>query len=245
MLIRSIPQTHPLKLSMKSASLAAHFLAVGVMSFVYGCAHILPHQQLTHTLDYLQPPKITQSQIQDTLMVYRFRLAPSVDAYALVVRRSNGTERQLGKHRWSENPADMITDLIQRDITGAGPFSRTIGQYSDDQYRYALEGKVLELRGVEENKKIFAVLEVKVTLTDFEAPFGGKKLLLDKSYKVRMPCTDDKPRTIVQALGKGTQEFSALLLRDINKTMNQPTSGGTRKVQIWPAIARAAVQFTA
>ena len=80
-------------------------------------------------------------------MIYRFLPASSVDIDTLVVSQSPGTEKSALLHRWEDNPADMITELVLRDLDSSGLFEKTVDQLSSARYRYALEGIIRNLQG--------------------------------------------------------------------------------------------------
>ncbi len=208
-----------IQLAVSRAGLAIWVAIASGVLVLSGCAHLLKDNMIYDLLDYPGPTRTSPSQVPETLMVYRFLLAPTVDSYSLVITKSAGKEQSLAKHRWNHSPADMITDLIQRDLDRAGPFSRTVSQFSNVSYRYALEGKIVELHGLERKGKIFAVVKVEVVLTDFEAPPGRNKSVLKQNYSVETPCRDSEAQSVVQGLVKGTQEFSERLRRDITAAL--------------------------
>ena len=83
-----------------------------------------------HAFDYPAPAKETNPPIPGTLMVYRFLTAPSVDIDTLVISQSSGAEKSARLHHWEDNPADMITELVVRDLDSSGLFEKTVDQMS-------------------------------------------------------------------------------------------------------------------
>jgi len=148
-------------------------------------------------------------------MVYRFLPAPSVETHALVISEAGGKDRSILVHRWEENPANMVTELIIRDLDSSGLFDKTVDQLSNARYRYALEGTIRNLQGIVADGKAKALIEAEVTLIDFETPMGATKSVLKKTYRIETPSVDTQPDSIVKALNGAARELSANLRRDI------------------------------
>lgn len=190
-----------------------------VAVLVIGCAVRSRDVVSYHSFNYPVPLKDSPAPIPGTLMVYRFLLAPAVDTEFLVVSPSKGQAQSVPYHRWDENPADMITDLIERDLAGEGLFERTVGQFSSVRYRYALEGKILELRGVTGDGKPRAVIEVETALIDFGAPLGAQKRVMERRYRIEVPCKDSSPNEIVDGLNRAVRRVSVRIREDIRSTL--------------------------
>lgn len=189
-----------------------------------GCALTYRDTISYHSLDYPLPVRdgTSSEPIHETLMVYRFLLAPSVETHALVISEAGGKDRSILVHRWEENPANMVTELIIRDLDNSGLFDKTVDQLSNARYRYALEGTIRNLQGIVANGKGKALIEAEVALIDFETPIGATKSVLKKTYRVEMPSVDTQPDSIVKALNAAVRELSANLRRDIRAALRGP-----------------------
>ncbi|MGC8905901.1 MAG: ABC-type transport auxiliary lipoprotein family protein [Desulfomonilaceae bacterium] len=195
---------------------AVSFVAVCLAFLVAGCAMSLTDKAVYYSLNYPGPTGVKEerSLIPDTLMIYKFLVAPDVDVDTIVVKSQTGKEIARGE-RWQENPADTITDLLIRDFQDANIFSQTISQLSDAKYRYALEGTLSTLEGRERGGKVNAVLEIEITLIDFEPRLGGKKVILNRRYKVEVPAKDSRSESLVIGFNQGLRQFSERLRSDV------------------------------
>jgi ABC-type uncharacterized transport system auxiliary subunit len=182
-----------------------------------------------HALDYQSPRKETKVVVPETLMMYQFLLDDSVDNDWFVVADARGGEDATQRHRWHENPADMITELIMRDIENSGLFAKTVDQSSSSQYRYALEGTVKKFQGLVSGGKASALLEVQATLTDFDPPPGKEKTLLSRVYRIEIPSKEKVAEALVKALNEATQQLSERLRGDIKEVFTQSQTGGQKK----------------
>jgi ABC-type uncharacterized transport system auxiliary subunit len=225
--------------------LPAAVFTLGLVVILTGCA-LWSREMITyHSFDYPSPVKEAQPPIPGTLMVYRFLPAPSVDIDSLVVSQSAGTETAALLHRWEDNPADMITELVLRDLGNSGLFERTVDQLSSARYRYALEGIIRNLQGTITNGKGKALIAIEATLIDFEARAGLEKNLLKKLYKIEIPSQDATPDSIIKALNLGVKEFSERLRDDIRAAVEPKAPEQEQKAPRKPPQSKPRLKKTA
>jgi ABC-type uncharacterized transport system auxiliary subunit len=205
-------------ISVFPSPLAAVF-TLGLIVALAGCALWSKELITYHAFDYPSPVKETQPPIPGTLMVYRFLPAASVDIDSLVIAASSGSEKAALLHRWEDNPADMITELVLRDLDSSGLFEKTVDQLSSARYRYALEGIIRNLQGTITDGKGKAIIAVEATLIDFEARGSLEKNLLKKLYTIEVPSPDATPDSIIKALNLAVKEFSDRLRNDIRAAL--------------------------
>ncbi len=206
-------------------------LALLLSSVILGCAFTARDVVSYNLFDYPVPHEHSVGALPETLMVYRFLLSPEIDARHLVITKKGKKSESVYYQQWKYNPADMITDLILRDLDKSGLFERTVGQLSSMRYRYALEGKVLDLRGVLQDGKCRAVLEAEVELLDFEAPLGGDKSVMKRRYSIEVPCKDDTPGAVVDGLNQAVKQLSQRVHEDLrNALQREPDDPSTKRV---------------
>jgi ABC-type uncharacterized transport system auxiliary subunit len=209
---------------------------VGFFVFLAGCAITTRDMVMYHTFNYPSPPRENEPGVPETVMVYNFLLDPTVEMDALAISYSKDGQTSIMKHRWQDNPADMITELVLRDLANAGLFEKAVDQLSTARYRYALEGVIHNLQGMVRNGKSSALIEIEATLVDFDAPPGKDKNLLKKTYRIEIPSTDDKPESMVAALNLGLRDFSAQLRTDIRTALPRRLPKTKTGVPRTPAI---------
>lgn len=193
-------------------------VALEVALTLAGCCFWKTQAIRYQAIDYPKPEKVVDTPIPETLMVYHFLIGSSVDLYHLVIEQANGKDSTAGQ-RWEENPSDMISELIQRDVEASGLFAKTVDQWSTARYRYALEGKLIKLGGVVSKGKAEAVLEAEATLLDFEAPIGSKRKIMSKTYTITVPSVDTNPTSIGRAMNLAVRRLSESIQHDIRKSL--------------------------
>ena len=132
-----------------------------------GCALKTGKAIIYHTLDYPPPDKEFQTPIPHTLMVYRFLLAPDLRSNSILISRPKGADKSVRLHRWQDNPADIVTDILLRDLQASGLFQKTVDQLSNLRYRYALEGTLRDMHGLIKDGQASALVELEVVFTRF------------------------------------------------------------------------------
>jgi len=183
---------------------------------VCACAMLRTDKAVYYSINYPTPvgAKEEPTPIRDTLMIYKFLVAPDVDVDTIVVKSQTGKEITR-EARWEENPADAITELLIRDFQDSKMFANTVSQISDAKYRYALEGTLATMEGRDKDGKIRALIGFEITLIDFEPRLGGKKVILSRKYSMEKPSKDSRSASLVNALNQGLREFSERLRADV------------------------------
>lgn len=194
----------------------------GALTFVFGMAAcgLTAKSAITyHNLDYPSPTVEYSHPSPDTLMVYKFLSSASVDTFFMVISEEKTRESVVSQHRWQENPVDMITELVLRDIETSRLFERAVDQWSSMPYRYALEGTVQTLRGEVRGKEAFARVEADVSFIDFEASRLGKKIIFKKSYTIMEPSLSNAPSKIAEAMNTAVKKLSKSIRDDVSNSM--------------------------
>jgi hypothetical protein len=213
-------------------------VALEVALSLVGCSFWKTQAIRYHSIDYPKPQKVVDSPIPETLMVYHFLVGGSVDLYHFVIGRANG-KGPTSLQRWEENPSDMISELIQRDLEASGLFGKTVDQWSTARYRYALEGKLVRLEGVVSHGKAEAVLEAEASLLDFKAPLGSRRKIMSKTYTISVPSVDTNPTSIGRAMNLAVRRLSESIQRDIRKSLEK--TDGSRRDRETPPVRSGVV----
>ncbi len=195
-------------------------LLISLLLVAGGCA-VKTRNITYYAFDYPSPPIESESPVKDPLMVYRFLQARSLSLDSLVISQDKEGEQTLFKYRWEENPADMITDLVLRDLQSSGLFDKVVDQLSSVRYRFALEGNIKKLQGTVKDGKAQAMLEMECSLTDFDAPSGQDKTVLRKNYQIEVPSKDTTPESIIKAMNSAVKELSRRLRTDIRLSLER------------------------
>lgn len=189
-----------------------------------GCALTSKSAITYYNLDYPSPKAEYSKPSPDVLMVYKFLSSSDVDTLLLTISDEKTPSPVVSQHRWQENPVDMITELVLRDIETSRLFEKAVDQWSSMRYRYALEGTVRNLMGEIAENSARAVVETEVSFIDFEASKLGKKIIFRKLYKITEPSVDKTPAMIAQAMNRAVKRLSKRIRDDVSASMTLITS---------------------
>lgn len=168
-----------------------------------------------HNLDYPSPAVEYANPLPDVLMVYKFLSGPSLDTLFLTTTDNNSKQSIVSQHRWQDNPVDLITELVLRDIETSRLFEKAVDQWSNLRYRYALEGTIQRLNGEVKDQTAIAVVEAEVSFIDFEASHRSKKVIFKKSYRVDEPSANKTPTMIAEAINRAVRKLSKKIRDDV------------------------------
>ncbi len=196
-----------------------------LITTAFGCGYLKQQAVRYHTFYYPIPIKQGKGPEAGVIMIYRFLMIPSEETYGLVVSGLEEGKDYSEYEKWKEKPADMITDLIRRDLVASGIFHKAVGQTSNIRYRYALEGQIHKLKADVTEKGPMARIEMDITLIDFEAPAGRDRNILKKKYTVKKKCQDTSAESVVDGLNDAVKEFSTKLRKDIKKALDNDHNG--------------------
>ncbi len=184
-----------------------------------GCALTSKSAITYYNLDYPSPKAEYSKTSPDVLMVYKFLSSSEVDTLLFSISDEKKSSSIVSQHRWQENPVDMITELVLRDIETSRLFDKAVDQWSSMRYRYALEGTVRNLMGEIVENSARAVVEAEVSFIDFEASKLGKKIIFRKLYKITEPSVDKTPAMIAQAMNRAVKRLSKRIRDDVSASM--------------------------
>ncbi|MGC8660368.1 MAG: ABC-type transport auxiliary lipoprotein family protein [Desulfomonilaceae bacterium] len=172
-----------------------------------------------HAINYPIPGKTSELIIPETIMVYRFLMDPAVDTHNLIISDQYSKTKNISNYAWPRDPSTMLTELVTRDLETSGLFQKAVDQTSNVPYRYALEGTIKKFQGVVNGSKGSGLIEMEISLIDFEPRIAGKNKLMKKDYVLEVRSEDTSAKSLVQALDKGTRDLSQQLRNDIRKAI--------------------------
>jgi ABC-type uncharacterized transport system auxiliary subunit len=190
------------------------FLCVAAIS---GCINTgKPQAPVEHYLiDYPAPILPRQHKIDDTIRVSRFTIATAYNNNNMIFRQDNYALDYFNYNRWAVNPADMLGDILLRDLQESGFFRAAFSRYVQDEGRYILQGGIEEFFLRIDEKEKNAVIKLEITLKDTRQREAGKRILFQKKYSREELLPDQSPRGYSQAMSRAMQKLSPQIIGDI------------------------------
>ncbi|HPD56787.1 MAG TPA: ABC-type transport auxiliary lipoprotein family protein [Smithellaceae bacterium] len=185
--------------------------------FLGGCSSLgkPAHEIKYYILDYPAPAIKQMPQIDYTIRLNRFTIAAAYNTQNMIFRPDKYTLDYFSYNRWAVNPADMVADILQRDLQAAGLFGAVFSRYSIEDAHYILQGSIGEffLRAEPNGKR--AVLDIKVTLKDSKKREAQRRVVFQKIYYHEEPLTEQTPRGYCEAMSRALEKLSGQITLDI------------------------------
>lgn len=156
-----------------------------VFCLIAGCAPNAKAPILTrhYALEYAPPAIEGAAPLEESIKVETLSVVRTYTGSSMIYRSGPFEYSQDAYRRWRTKPADMITDLLVRDLRRSGFFQGVFSSWEQESGSYVLSGTIEELYESEESGGSRAVVGLYVTLTDPKALGSGKRILIQKSYQ--------------------------------------------------------------
>jgi len=191
--------------------------------FMSACASKTRVQEKTtyYVLEY--PPPITKSldTLDVAINVSRFNIAALYNSLPIVYRANAFERNTYTYHLWRKPPADMVRDLLIRDLRSSAAFRLVLRSETDAQSRFRLEGDIEEFYELDQEETWSAVFTVVMTLLDEEARDVTRLVLLQKSYAEQQVCAYKGPKAVVQAMSQAVQAFSSAFIPELHAAVKR------------------------
>ncbi|MBN1474995.1 MAG: membrane integrity-associated transporter subunit PqiC [Syntrophaceae bacterium] len=168
-----------------------------------------------YLLDYPAPVFKKLPQLNSTVRFNRFTIAAAYNTQNMIFRADNYSVDYFSYNRWAVNPADMVADILLRDMQASKYFHAVFSRYSSVGTNYLIEASVGEffLR-MQSNQKV-AVLCLEVTLKDAKRREVDKRVVYQKKYRHEELLSEQSPRGYSQAMSHALSKVSEQIIVDV------------------------------
>ena len=164
------------------------------------------------------------------LLVADFSAAAGYETERLAYRLSDHEVRYYGYHKWTTDPARLITEMVARHMRTSGKFAE-VGR--NDKMRspgIILEGAVEAIEEIDLGKTWKARLAMRFTLRDGET----ERVLMRYSFNQAVPCKALHPREVARGVSQILNQQVKLLADEIVKKSKIKNSYSTEVKQPTP-----------
>ena len=177
--------------------------------FARASAPTIRHYRLSYA-----PPRIEASPAPIVLRIAPLRIDAVYASEAILYREGEFHVEAYSRHRWSADPARMITDLLQRDLAASGAFRAVQQGPSTLPSDYILRGEIEE---IEEQSlpECRAHLRLRFLLTRANARASADSVAFQKVYTVDEPTRCGHADALVEAMSRALARLSEQLLGDV------------------------------
>jgi len=168
-----------------------------------------------YLLDYPAPVFKTLPQLNSTVRFNRFTIAAAYNTQNMIFRADNYSIDYFSYNRWAVNPADMVADMLLRDMQASKFFHAVFSRYSSEGTNYLIEASVGEFFLRTESSQKVAVLCLEVTLKDARRKEVNKRVVYQKKYRHEELLSEQTPRGYSQAMSHALSKVSEQIIVDI------------------------------
>lgn len=182
-----------------------------------------PHPSIKrYVLEYEVPEFSGYEPLDGVIKIDTFSAAPAYNTRRIVYSSGNYERESYIYHKWDENPGEIVTHLLGRDIRQSGLFRGVIlpGERVRG-FSYRLGGTLEEFYESDEENKWAGVLSLTVTLVSEKDGESGDRVIFQKNYRTSEPCERKNPAALAKALSDGLKKISSVLVSDMYKAAKQ------------------------
>ena len=169
-----------------------------------------------YTLEYDAPQISGLEPLPVVLAIERFSVAPTYNSNQIVYRDHSFKRDAYTYHKWRNNPGDIATYFLGRDLQQSGLFKAVLSSDSRLPASHIVEGVVDEFFEWDLENKWNAVLTISITLTAGDEADRSKKILFQKTYSAKKACKHRNPPALAAAMSLAMKEVSRKIIKDIH-----------------------------
>ena len=178
-----------------------------------------------YILEYPAPVVGGKMKIPAAIKVEPFSVAQAVNTNAMVYQPQPFQTQVYNYSRWRANPGYLVTDFLIRDLRESGRFKAVFGPDTTGEYRFKLEGGVVEFQEVDATDGWQAFLALTVTLLDTQPEELPRRVVFQRNYRVQEPMPEKTPKGLAQGMSRAMEQVSARIINDTFEAARSRTAG--------------------
>jgi cholesterol transport system auxiliary component len=169
-----------------------------------------------YTLKYDIPGKVDVLEpFPLVIKIERFSTAHAYNTNHIVYQDRAFKRNTHTYHQWKDNPGDMVTHFLYRDLKQSGLFKKVCLPDTEASFSHMLEGSVDEFFQWDAEENLRAVLFISITLMEENKKDVQKKILFRGTYSTSKPCRERDPGAVAEAMSKAMGEVSGKIMEDL------------------------------
>lgn len=191
--------------------------------FVAGCVGVgkPPVQIARHLISYPPPVFEKLPPRKETIRMERFSIAAAYNTQEMIFRGENAQIDSFHYNRWAANPADMVGDVLLRDMQQSGFFRAVFSRYAIGEGHCVLHGGIQEffLRMGKTGRS--AVISLEITLIDARERDTSKRVLMQKNYHEEASLESPSPEGYCRAMSQAVETVSHRIAGDVHQRLKR------------------------
>ena len=174
-----------------------------------------------YLLDYPTPPPQKVAQLPAEVKVMRFTSMSSLSSLDMVYAPGSTQRQSYTYDRWQTFPADMVGDILLRDLVTSGMFRAVFGPFALDNARFSIRGGVIDFQELDQGSSAKAQLSLEVTLMDGKQKDVLKKVMFQRRYSAMVPMAAQSAKALADSLSKAMSQLSPKIIGEIYAAVQQ------------------------
>jgi ABC-type uncharacterized transport system auxiliary subunit len=174
-----------------------------------------------YVLEYSPPHNGGRPAVEAMVRVARFSANRLFSGSAMLHREGPFRREDYPEHRWRVGPADMVTELLRRDLREAGLFRAVLSPRDVEEVRYSLEGGVEEFLESGEGEERKASLTVTITLLDLSRKETAGLVVFQKTYRCESAVSPKGAAGLAAAMSLAMSQLSQQVIADIDSVLRR------------------------
>ncbi len=169
-----------------------------------------------YNLEYNPPEKVDSLYAFPLVIrIERFSVAPDYNTKHIVYRDRAFIRNTLTYHQWRDNPGDLVTHFLYRDLKQSGLFKTVLAPESGEPFSHILEGSVDEFFQWDAEENLRAVLFISINLSEKNEKDAHKKPLFQGTYSTSKTFKQKGPGFFAEAMSAAMKEISGKIIEDL------------------------------
>ena len=174
-----------------------------------------------YVLEYAPPRAADGAGVAETIKVEHFTAARILAGPAMLYRQGPFRLDAYHEHRWRVAPAEMVEDLLRRDLRHAGIFRAVLSPRDAEETRFILEGGVEEFLEVEEAAGRKALLVATLTLLDLSRREVSARVVFQKTYRCEALFKTEGATGFAEAMSRAMTQLSTQVIDDVGRALTR------------------------
>ena len=193
------------------------FMLIVLSLMIIGCAGSgKPKYEIeSYLLNYSAPSWDKPYKLNTSVKFNRFSIAAAYNSANMIFRKDCYSLDTFNYSRWAVNPADMIADILLRDMIESGFFRAVFSRQEMDEGRFLISGGIEEFYLRMEKGDKTAVISITILLQDTREKETGKRIMFQKKYFRKEPLQESSPRGYCQAASQAMRIISEQITKDV------------------------------
>jgi ABC-type uncharacterized transport system auxiliary subunit len=171
------------------------------------------------TLEYPAPRIEGLKPVPALIQVEPFGAPPPYNSDRIVYRDGAFKRDAYYYYRWQASPNVLVDTFLRRDIGESGLFESVLKGPCEEAPSFRLKGTVDDFLEWDGPENWQVVLALRVTFIAEGNPCGGRKILMQKAYRVQRACMSKNARGVAEAMSLAMSEVSKRIILEMYESV--------------------------